>query len=60
MCDRIGLERVQEGHESDDDNDSWHLVSIRNNNSSVSGGNEKATGSLQNLNIDSEALNKSV
>ena len=59
-CKRIGLERVHEGHERDDDNDSWHLVSIRNNNSSVNGGNGKATDSGQNLNIDAEALNKSV
>ena len=40
VCDRIGLERVDEGHQSDDDNDSWHLVSI-NNNPSVNGDDKK-------------------
>ena len=58
VCDQIGLERVHEGHESDD---SSPQLGIKNQNSSVNGGNEKATSSNLNLNMhfDSEAKNKS-
>ena len=61
VCNRIGLERVNEGHISDDDNDSWDLVSIKKN-SSVNGGNAIATDIDQKLNMhfDSEALIMSV
>ena len=41
VCDRIGLERVDEGQVSEDDNDSWHMISLKNN-SSVNG-NENDT-----------------
>ena len=61
VCNRIGLERVDEGHISNDDNDSWYLVSIKNN-ASFNGENGVATDSLQNPNMhfDSEAQVKSV
>ena len=47
VCDRVGLEMVDEGHISDDDNDSWHLVSNKKDPSV--NGNMQATGDEYHL-----------
>ena len=47
VCDGVGLEMVDEGHISDDDNDSWHLVSNKKDPSV--NGNMQATGDEYHL-----------
>ena len=47
VCDGVGLEMVDERHISDDDNDSWHLVSNKKDPSVT--GNMQATGDEYHL-----------